>query len=68
MSIIIIIIIIVIFAENASFTRKLRRYWLASMALTILQSHEIRFLTSRGAQVNCAIMGMLYTHAIANQP
>ena len=32
--IIIIIIIIVIFAENASFTRKLRRHLLALMALT----------------------------------
>ena len=27
-----------------------------------------RFLTSRGAHVNWAIMGMLYTHAIGNQP
>ena len=27
-----------------------------------------RFLTSRGAHVNCAIMAMLYTHAIGNQP
>ena len=26
------------------------------------------FLTSRGAHVNCAIMAMLYTHAIGNQP
>ena len=26
-----------------------------------------RFLTSRGAHVNCAIMAMLYTHAIENQ-
>ena len=25
-----------------------------------------RFLTSRGAHVNCAIMAMLYTHAIEN--
>ena len=27
-----------------------------------------RFLTSRGAHVNCAIMAMLYTHAIGYQP
>ena len=27
-----------------------------------------RFLTSRGAHVNCAIMAILYTHAIGNQP
>ena len=27
-----------------------------------------RFLTLRGAHVNCAIMAMLYTHAIGNQP
>ena len=27
-----------------------------------------RFLTSRGAHVNCAIMAMLYTHLIGNQP
>ena len=27
-----------------------------------------RFLTSRGAHVNCAIMAMLYTHSIGNQP
>ena len=26
-----------------------------------------RFLTSRGAHVNCAIMAMVYTHAIGNQ-
>ena len=26
------------------------------------------FLTSRGAHVNCAIMAMLYTHTIGNQP
>ena len=26
-----------------------------------------RFFTSRGAQVNCAIMAMLYTHPIGNQ-
>ena len=27
-----------------------------------------RFLTSRGAHLNCAIMAMLYTHSIGNQP
>ena len=27
-----------------------------------------RFLTSHGAHVNCAIMAMLYTHTIGNQP
>ena len=27
-----------------------------------------RFLTSRGAHVNCDIMAMLYTHPIGNQP
>ena len=27
-----------------------------------------RFLTSRGTHVNCAIMAMLYTHPIGNQP
>ena len=27
-----------------------------------------RFLTSRGSQLNCAIMAMLYTHSIGNQP
>ena len=27
-----------------------------------------RFLTSRGAHVNSAIMAILYTHAIGNQP
>ena len=27
-----------------------------------------RFLTSRGAHVNCAIMAMLYIHTIGNQP
>ena len=27
-----------------------------------------RFFTSRGAHVNCAIMAMLYTHSIENQP
>ena len=27
-----------------------------------------RFLTSRGAHRNCAIMAMLYTHSIGNQP
>ena len=27
-----------------------------------------RFLTSRGAYVNCAIIAMLYTHSIGNQP
>ena len=26
------------------------------------------FLTSRGAHVNCAIMAMLYTHSVGNQP
>ena len=25
-----------------------------------------RFLTSRGSQLNCAIMAMLYTHSIEN--
>ena len=27
-----------------------------------------RFLTSRGTHINCAIMAMLYTHSIGNQP
>ena len=27
-----------------------------------------RFFTSRGAHLNCAIMAMLYTHSIGNQP
>ena len=27
-----------------------------------------RFFTSRGAHLNCAIMSMLYTHSIGNQP
>ena len=27
-----------------------------------------RFLTSRGTHVNCAIMAMLYTYTIGNQP
>ena len=27
-----------------------------------------RFLTSRGAHVNCAIMAVLYSHPIGNQP
>ena len=27
-----------------------------------------RFVTSRGAHINCAIMAMLYTHSIGNQP
>ena len=27
-----------------------------------------RFFTSRGAYVNCAIIAMLYTHSIGNQP
>ena len=27
-----------------------------------------RYLTSRGAHLNCAIMAMLYTHSIGNQP
>ena len=27
-----------------------------------------RFFTLRGAYVNCAIIAMLYTHSIANQP
>ena len=27
-----------------------------------------RFLTSHSAHVNCAIMAMLYTHTIGNQP
>ena len=27
-----------------------------------------RFFTSRGANVNCAIIAMLYTHSIGNQP
>ena len=27
-----------------------------------------RFLTSRGAHVNCAMMAMLYIHPIGNQP
>ena len=27
-----------------------------------------RFLTSRGTHLNCAIMAMLYTHSIGNQP
>ena len=27
-----------------------------------------RFFTSRGVHVNCAIMAMLYTHSIGNQP
>ena len=26
------------------------------------------FFTSRGAYVNCAIIAMLYTHSIGNQP
>ena len=26
------------------------------------------FFTSRGAHVNCAIIAMLYTHSIGNQP
>ena len=27
-----------------------------------------RFFTSSGAHLNCAIMAMLYTHSIGNQP
>ena len=27
-----------------------------------------RFFTSRSAHLNCAIMAMLYTHTIVNQP
>ena len=27
-----------------------------------------RYFTSRGAYVNCAIITMLYTHSIGNQP
>ena len=27
-----------------------------------------RFFTSRGTHLNCAIMAMLYTHSIGNQP
>ena len=27
-----------------------------------------RFLTSHGVHLNCAIMAMLYTHSIGNQP
>ena len=27
-----------------------------------------RFFTSSGAQLNCAIMAILYTHSIGNQP
>ena len=27
-----------------------------------------RFLASRGSHLNCAIMAMLYTHSIGNQP
>ena len=30
--------------------------------------NESRFFTSRGAYVNCAIIAMLYTHSIGNQP
>ena len=29
---------------------------------------KLRFFTSRGAYVNCAIIAMLYTHSIGNQP
>ena len=29
---------------------------------------KCQFLTSCGAHVNCAIMAMLYTHAIGNEP
>ena len=29
---------------------------------------NLRFFTSRGAYVNCAIIAMLYIHSIGNQP
>ena len=29
---------------------------------------EMAIFTSRGAHINCAIMAMLYTHSIGNQP
>ena len=29
---------------------------------------NLRFFTSRGADVNCAIIAMLYIHSIGNQP
>ena len=43
--------IIVIFAENASFTCKLRRHLLALMALTTPISHKIRIPTQRGHDI-----------------
>ena len=27
-----------------------------------------RYFASRGARLNCAIMAMLYTHSVGNQP
>ena len=32
------------------------------------ENAKSRFFTSRGVYVNCAIIAMLYTHSIGNQP
>ena len=33
-----------------------------------IRNAKLRFFTSCGAYVNCAIIAMLYTHSIGNQP
>ena len=34
----------------------------------LIESTDSRFFTSRGAYINYAIIAMLYTHSIGNQP
>ena len=46
-----------------------------TIAVGLLKKEELeerripnRFFTLRGAYINCAIIAMLYTHSIENQP
>ena len=44
------------------------RHYRARSAEERRRMPNLRFFTSRGMYVNCAIIAMLYTHSIANQP
>ena len=48
--------------------QKIRHYRVRSTEERRKKNAKSRFFTSHGAYVNCAIIAMLYTYSIGNQP
>ena len=48
--------------------QKIRHYRARSTEERRKKNAKSRFFTLRGACINCAIIAMLYTHSIGNQP